>query len=126
MTALRELCRGISARHPIPRGRFVGHSDVAPRRKIDPGELFDWRGLAAAGFGLWPDPLEGPADIGAVLKALTHIGYEIGTLGTDEIARATISAFQRHFRLGKIDGEIDAETRNLIYGLARAIGEARA
>jgi N-acetylmuramoyl-L-alanine amidase len=124
MTALVELCRGILARHPIPRARIVGHSDVAPRRKIDPGELFDWQGLAAAGFGLWPEPLEGPADIASVLKTLAFIGYEIGMVETDEVARAAIAAFQRHFRPRRIDGVIDSETGNLIYGLARALKEA--
>jgi len=121
MTALVELCRGLLARHPIPPARIVGHSDVAPRRKIDPGELFDWQALAAVGFGLWPEPLEGPADTAAVLKTLAGVGYEIGQANTDEITRASITAFQRHFRPSRIDGEIDPETRYLIYGLERAL-----
>jgi len=124
MTALVELCHGILARHPIPRARIIGHSDVAPRRKIDPGELFDWRALAAAGFGLWPEPLEEPADPATALKALARIGYEIGPAEADEITRAAIAAFQRHFRPRRIDGEIDSETGKLIYGLARALKEA--
>lgn len=123
MTALIELCRGLLARHPIPRARVVGHSDVAPRRKIDPGELFDWRALAQAGFGLWPEPLEGPADPAAALKELARIGYEIGQDEADEISRAAIAAFQRHFRPQRIDGEIDSETASLIYGMARALKE---
>ena len=123
MTALIELCRGLLARHPISRASIVGHSDVAPRRKIDPGELFDWRALAAAGFGLWPEPLEGPAAPAAALKALARIGYEIGQAETDEISRAAIAAFQRHFRPGRIDGGIDSETGSLIYGMARALKE---
>lgn len=121
MAALFELCRGILARHRIPRARVIGHSDVAPRRKIDPGELFDWHGLAAAGFGLWPEPLDGPADTAAVLMALARIGYEVGPVETDEITRAAIAAFQRHFRPSRIDGVIDAQTRGLIHGLARAV-----
>jgi len=121
MTALVELCRGLLARHPIPPARIVGHSDVAPRRKIDPGELFDWQALAAVGFGLWPEPLEGPADPALVLKALARIGYEIGQAETDDITRAAIAAFQRHFRPSRIDGEIDPDTRRLIYGLERAL-----
>jgi len=123
MTALIELCRGVVARHPISRARVVGHSDVAPRRKIDPGELFDWRALAAAGFGMWPKPLEGSADPAAALKALARIGYEIGQDETDEITRAAIAAFQRHFRPGRIDGEVDSETGSLIHGMARALKE---
>ena len=56
MEALVELGRAILARHPIPPARVLGHSDVAPTRKTDPGELFDWRALAEAGIGLWPTP----------------------------------------------------------------------
>ena len=121
MTALVELCRGLLARQPIPRARIVGHSDVAPRRKIDPGELFDWRALSAAGFGLWPKPVDGPADPALALIALVQIGYETGQAETDEITRAAIAAFQRHFRPRQIDGEVDGETRCLIYGLAQAL-----
>ncbi len=54
MTALTGLCREILARHPIAPANVLGHSDVAPSRKQDPGELFDWQALAAAGIGLWP------------------------------------------------------------------------
>ena len=54
MMALETLALDILARHPIPSRNVVGHSDIAPTRKIDPGELFDWRGLAAKGIGMWP------------------------------------------------------------------------
>jgi N-acetylmuramoyl-L-alanine amidase len=125
MAALVELCRGIVRRHPVPRARVVGHSDVAPRRKIDPGELFDWQGLAAAGFGLWPEPIEGPGNVASVLQALVLIGYEVGAGPTDEITHAAIAAFQRHFRPRRIDGALDVETKRLICGLAQAAREAR-
>src|SRR5271156_4492223 len=55
MAAVCELCLSILARHPIPARNVVAHSDIAPDRKQDPGELFDWAGLAANGVGLWPD-----------------------------------------------------------------------
>ena len=55
IVALKKLCREILARHPIPAGRVLGHSDIAPARKQDPGELFPWAELAAAGIGLWPN-----------------------------------------------------------------------
>ena len=55
IAALIALCHGILARHPIPPARVLGHSDVAPARKEDPGELFPWARLAKAGIGLWPD-----------------------------------------------------------------------
>ena len=64
MQAVRELCRGILARWPIPARNVVAHSDIAPNRKQDPGELFDWRGLAAAGIGLWTDLLRPPGELG--------------------------------------------------------------
>jgi N-acetylmuramoyl-L-alanine amidase len=54
MAAVCDLCLDVLARHPIPARNVVGHSDVAPDRKEDPGELFDWEGLAANGVGLWP------------------------------------------------------------------------
>ena len=57
MEAVRDLAREVLARHPIPPQRVIGHSDVAPLRKEDPGELFDWRWLAGEGVGLWPVPL---------------------------------------------------------------------
>jgi N-acetylmuramoyl-L-alanine amidase len=60
MAALEELCRDILSRHPIPPYRVVGHSDIAPDRKADPGELFDWPRLARAGIGLWPPGAPGP------------------------------------------------------------------
>src|SRR5579885_1109065 len=56
MRVVEELCRDLVARHAIPATRIVGHSDIAPERKADPGELFDWPRLARAGIGLWPEP----------------------------------------------------------------------
>jgi N-acetylmuramoyl-L-alanine amidase len=117
MQALIALCRDILTRHPIPPGRVLGHSDVAPARKRDPGELFDWRGLAAAGIGLWPKPAEGPAELAAVQAALARHGYEVRPSGQmDAGTRAVLIAFQRHFLPARLDGLADAETRALIYG----------
>src|SRR5665213_2983903 len=58
MAAVEALCRELVARHRIPAHRVVGHSDIAPERKADPGELFDWPRLARAGIGIWPEPAE--------------------------------------------------------------------
>ena len=118
MQALEELARGILARHPIPAHRVLGHSDVAPARKIDPGELFDWQRLAASGIGKWPTPAEGPEDFASVQKALARFGYEVRASGeADEATQLALSAFQRHFRPARIDGLADTETRALLYGL---------
>jgi N-acetylmuramoyl-L-alanine amidase len=123
MAALIELARAILARHPISPARVLGHCDVAPTRKIDPGELFDWRGLAAAGIGLWPAPAEGPADLSSVQRALARFGYDVWPSGTlDQATRTALGAFQRHFRPARIDGLADRETRDLLYGVARSLG----
>jgi N-acetylmuramoyl-L-alanine amidase len=118
MAALVELSRGILARHNIPRSRVLGHSDVAPARKIDPGELFDWRHLAKADIGLWPAPAKGPGDGASVRAALLQIGYEVSAEGAkDKLTRQSLAAFQRHFRPARIDGIADQETCGMLYGL---------
>ena len=104
MAAVRDLCLGILSRHAIPARNVVGHSDVAPNRKQDPGELFDWRGLADAGVGIWPEHTGAPADdTGA---ALTAIGYD-----PDMDETTVLRAFQRHWCAGDIDGRPDSRTR---------------
>jgi len=114
MAALEELGRDILARHPIPAARVLGHSDVAPGRKTDPGELFDWRRLAAAGIGLWPEPAaDASADAAEVKRWLGAFGY--GFL--EEDLSAVIAAFQRHFRPGIISGQADADTAGRLRAL---------
>ena len=109
MTALAALCLDILGRHPIPSCNVVGHSDVAPRRKQDPGEYFKWSRLAKAGIGLWPDVMTGePVTEGDAPGILQEIGYE-----TDDLT-ATITAFQRRYRPEKIDGQLDADTSQLL------------
>lgn len=107
MAALKTLAVDILARHPIPAARVLGHSDVAPLRREDPGELFDWRGLAAAGVGIWPEDSSAAVLEGAVAKALQRIGYGY----TEEDLAAVITAFQRHFRPNAVTGTADAGTR---------------
>lgn len=113
MTALLELALDITARHPVPARNVVAHADVAPRRKMDPGELFRWRWLARAGVGLWP---EEACDLilepDLIRGLLASIGYEI------EDFFATLKAFQRHFRPERVNGRLDFETARLIKGLA--------
>ena len=112
MAALIDLAKGILARCPIPACNVVGHSDVAPRRKQDPGELFGWRRLAEQGIGLWPQAGAGEGDAAALLAAC---GYE-----TEDVA-ASLTAFQRHFRPARCDGVADAETLSLLNGLVTAV-----
>ena len=103
MQAVRSLCQGILARWPgIPARNVVAHSDIAPNRKQDPGELFDWRGLAGAGIGLWTDHFAPPGDLVADLAA---IGYDTRLAAIDVIA-----AFQRHFLPDHVTGATDPKT----------------
>ncbi len=112
MEAFRTLAADILRRHPIPARNVVGHSDVAPTRKGDPGEFFDWRGMAAAGIGLWPEAAERlELDPNRTAALLGEIGYD-----TDDLA-AAVKAFQRHYRPERPNGRIDPETARLIAGL---------
>lgn len=122
MAAVEALCLDIMARHAVPRERVIGHSDVAPARKADPGEKFDWPRLALAGIGHWvePAPVEGdpglgPDDTGEAVLSLQRDlrSYGYGIEADGEYTRATelvITAFQRHFRPAKVDGRADRST----------------
>ncbi|MGE0154003.1 MAG: N-acetylmuramoyl-L-alanine amidase [Reyranellaceae bacterium] len=125
MAALIELAQGILARHPIPARNVVGHSDVAPARKQDPGELFDWRRLAGRGIGLWPDPVAPPRGMtGAdAIGLLAHIGYDPqAAMPGHEVLPTLVMAFQRHFRQSAVDGGLDEETAGLMWSVSRAVG----
>ena len=132
ITALIALIADIRSRWSIADARIVGHSDTAPDRKQDPGELFPWKSLAEAGHGLWFDPApERVAALGAdlslgdeglgviVLRSGLHrLGYGVKPGGEyDDETRLTIEAFQRHWRPDRIDGIADGETRARLVGL---------
>ena len=109
MIALTNLARSILSRHPIVARNVIGHSDVAPRRKQDPGERFDWHRLADVGVGVWVEkapPLNVTDEQMGMM--LTAYGYSVMDL------KATVSAFQRHFRPSNIEGVIDGETAGLL------------
>ena len=113
MMALEKLALDILARHPIPSRNVVGHSDIAPTRKNDPGELFDWRSLAAKGIGMWPArAANGPRN---VMDALETVGYE-----TLDYSRA-LAAFQRHFRPAEIQGVSDPDTLCWLQGTVELV-----
>ena len=112
MAAVADLCLDILARHHIPARNVVGHSDVSPDRKHDPGEFFDWEGLAANGIGLWPSR-DGPAD-GDPRELLARIGYR-----TDLPLEVLVTAFQRHWRPERLDGLADPATLARMQSLAR-------
>jgi N-acetylmuramoyl-L-alanine amidase len=126
MDAVERLCRDLLARHPIPPHRVVGHSDIAPDRKTDPGELFDWARLARAGIGIWPtiNP-PGPGmeiDRPRCLAELAEIGY----CASRELERAVLTAFQRRFRPSCCDGRLDIGTAMRISEVGEAFARSRA
>ena len=115
MAAVEALVADIAARHRVDRANVVGHSDIAPSRKDDPGELFDWPRLVRAGLTAaipvaTTDP--GWSDAG-FLAALGRYGYDVSD------GPAAVIAFQRHFRPRDFSGQIDGETRAILLGLLR-------
>ncbi len=112
--AVIDLASAILARHPIPARNVVGHSDVAPMRKQDPGELFPWARLAEYGIGLWPGAVFAlPGARGGDLAAgLVRYGYD-----PEAAPKDVVGAFQRHFRPSCVDGIADAECETLLNAL---------
>jgi len=133
MMAVEVLCKDILQRHLIPPQRVLAHSDVAPGRKADPGEKFDWRRLADAGIGLWvePEPIGpddglGPGDVGdevcALQDHLQRLGYGLDPAGSyDNETQTVVRAFQRHWRQQRTDGRGDLSTCKTLARLLKAI-----
>jgi len=131
IAVLIELIGEIRERWEIDDDMILGHSDVAPARKEDPGELFPWKTLAEAGHGLWVEPLAAPgaplsvgdegAGVFALQAGLARLGYDGAPSGKFTEATATIiRAFQRHWRQNRVDGVCDGETRARLVHLLRA------
>lgn len=121
-----ELVRDILARHQLKPSQVVAHSDIAPERKLDPGEKFPWKRLADAGVSVWPEPgLASPVSgdpIVSVQTQLAAVGYAVKQTGVlDAQTKAALMAFQRRFRPALIDGAADDETRTLLASLARSV-----
>lgn len=135
INAVIALSKLLIDKHNISPMNVVGHSDIAPARKQDPGEKFPWSGLAAAGIGLWPDHIEpdrrvlfeaGSRDRGVAItqRGLAHIGYGARVSGVlDQDTQLIIEALQRRYRPDHIDGVIDMETMSLIMWLSERVGE---
>jgi N-acetylmuramoyl-L-alanine amidase len=131
------LCRDIVTRHRIRADRVLAHSDVAPQRKLDPGEKFPWARLHGAGVGAWIAPSTispgnglGPGDSGPAIAdlqaALGDYGYGIAVTGVyDELTHAVVTAFQRHFRTACIDGRADRSTIETLRALRAATDRGR-
>lgn len=124
--AVIELSQGILSRHRIPARNVIAHSDIAPGRKEDPGELFPWKRLAEEGVGVWVEVATvgsvdrlSPGAKGEVVsrlqRDLVSYGYGLEVTGMfDERTRDVVIAFQRHFRPAKFNGVADAQTRDLL------------
>jgi N-acetylmuramoyl-L-alanine amidase len=131
MESVAALSKDILARHAIKPRNVLAHSDVAPGRKIDPGEKFDWRFLHDKGVGHYvePEPLSGGSflqegDAGDPVLALQAMlklyGYGLEATGSfDQRTRAVVEAFQRHFRQARVDGIADASTVATLHRLLR-------
>jgi len=129
--AVIALLADIRTRWSVEDARIVGHSDVAPDRKEDPGELFPWKQLAQAGHGLWVEPPAAPgaplgegeesAGVFALQAGFTRLGYDCAPSGVyDAHTAAVVRAFQRHWRQERVDGIADGETRARLIALLRA------
>lgn len=133
VAAVIDLVGDIRTRWTIEDRDIVGHSDVAPDRKEDPGELFPWKRLHEAGHGLWVEPAPAPgapvgegeegAAVFALQAGLTRLGYDLPPSGVfDAATAAVVRAFQRHWRQDRVDGIADGETRARLIALLRLVG----
>lgn len=133
IAAVIALVADIRTRWIIDNARIVGHSDVAPDRKDDPGELFPWKRLAEAGHGLWVEPAAAPGDplaegaegagVFALQAGFTRLGYDCAPSGKfDGHTTAVVKAFQQHWVQSRFDGVADGETRARLIALLRVAG----
>jgi N-acetylmuramoyl-L-alanine amidase len=130
--AVIALTRDIAGRWAIRPDHILGHSDVAPARKQDPGELFPWAGLHRAGIGHWVEPAPirdgrffAEGDSGQPVEALQAMfalyGYDLPVDGSfDTRTAAVVAAFQRHFRPERVDGIADSSTITTLRDLIAA------
>ncbi len=133
IAATIALCRGIMLRHAMQPWRVLGHSDIAPARKQDPGEKFPWHSLANSGVGVWvrPAPIKG----GEVLQSgdsgdnvlylqetLARLGYQTPLNGQFDVATVeVVTAFQRHFRQERVNGIADYSTLKTLHDLVASL-----
>jgi len=138
MQAVEKLCHDIIARNGIEPRYVLAHSDIAPSRKQDPGEKFNWAWLALGGIGHWVEPapiVEGDAlELGSsgdavrsLQNKLAAYGYGIDATGDyDDATRIVVEAFQRHFRPSLVDGRADVSTVRTLDALLNALPKSQA
>ncbi|WBL72158.1 N-acetylmuramoyl-L-alanine amidase [Serratia liquefaciens] len=133
---LIPLSRDIIQRYGIQPTDVVGHSDIAPQRKQDPGPLFPWRQLAQAGIGAWPDEQQvqkllagrdrrATVPLAPLIEKLARYGYGIDAQWDVRQQKNVLAAFQMHFRPSDYRGEPDAETEAIVDALLLKYGAAR-
>ena len=128
---LIKLMKGISERYPdIKPVNIVGHSDVAPLRKVDPGPLFPWKQLYEAGYGIWYEQNDVnlfremfdsqlPA-VSELQKEMSVLGYPIELSGIQDLqSQMVVRSFQMRFRSDKYDGFFDPETAAILFALTK-------
>lgn len=120
MEAVIELSHLLMQEYKIPRANVLGHSDVAPQRKEDPGEHFDWRMLAQHNIGIFTDVAQGESDVLGLQNLLHQFGYAIDLTGeNDEQSQNVIKAFQMHFAPEIVDGQPRGEYSGRLKELIR-------
>jgi N-acetylmuramoyl-L-alanine amidase len=136
IAAVIALCRGITLRRNVPNHRVLGHSDVAPARKKDPGEKFPWHSLANSGVGHWVQPapiIQGETlklgsisdEVRGLQQALAKYGYGLPVNGRyDGATLDAVTAFQRHFRPARVDGIADHSTLMTLHALMSSLPSA--
>lgn len=118
--SLIALCQQLMLRYQIPPENILGHSDIAPHRKSDPGPLLPWKFLAEHNVGIWPKSLTQHSNhsVQEIQTMLQAFGYKIKITGTlDKETMQVLKAFQMHFRPTNIDGNADPQTIAILYAL---------
>lgn len=136
MASVVALSLDIARRNAIARDGILAHSDVAPRRKIDPGEKFNWKLLADAGAAHWVEPVAvdpsdpglgvgaAASDVGRAQAGLAGYGYEVAVTGVlDDATRFALRAFQLRFRPARVDGRLDSSTAMTIARLGASAAD---
>ena len=132
ISSLIKICKSLQKKYKIKKRNVIGHSDIAPLRKIDPGEKFPWKQLAKKNIGIWHNhklnllrkfrkaKIFAKEDKAKFVKNLNNIGYCLSTKNKSLFTK-TVKAFQRHYRKELIDGLVDRECLILAQNLSKKL-----
>lgn len=121
ISSVIKLSQDILKRHNIPPANIVGHNEIAPNRKLDPGEKFPWAKLAGAGIGIWPKPKDQTTIISLdeAKILLQDIGYDVQNIAISGTPKhCLLSEFQRRYRPQQVNGLLDQQTSSLLMQIA--------